>query len=61
MPTDPPLAACTIAGLPISAWLLLIAAVGIGLALEIRFYLLHRPRGRSGDGGSRSVGRGDRG
>lgn len=32
-----------IAGLPWTAWLLLVAAVGIGLALELGFYFTHRP------------------
>ena len=31
-----------ILGLHWTAWLLLAAAVGIGLAIELRFYLKHR-------------------
>jgi len=32
-----------LAGLPPSSWLLLLAAVGIGLLVELRFYVLNRP------------------
>jgi hypothetical protein len=32
-----------IAGLPWGTWLLLIAAISLGLAVELRFYCLHRP------------------
>jgi hypothetical protein len=31
-----------ILGLPWSSWLLLILAVGLGLALSLTFYLIHR-------------------
>jgi len=31
-----------IAGLPWQSWLLLIAAVGIGLVIEFAFYIRHR-------------------
>jgi len=33
-----------IAGLHWTAWLLLAAAVGLGLVIELRFYLAHRGR-----------------
>ena len=33
-------------GLPLSAWLLLVASAGIGLGLELVFYLRHRRRNR---------------
>lgn len=36
-------------GLPIDAWLLLLFAVGLGLALELAFYLGHRGDGRGRD------------
>jgi hypothetical protein len=36
-----------VAGLPLSAWLLLLASFGIGLALELAFYFRHRPRNRA--------------
>lgn len=32
-----------IAGLPWSSWLLLAAAVGLGLGIELVFYFTHRP------------------
>ncbi|MFQ5743493.1 MAG: hypothetical protein ACE5HV_07880 [Acidobacteriota bacterium] len=35
-----------IAGLPWSAWLLLLVAVGLGLAVELIFYFNHRCRRR---------------
>jgi hypothetical protein len=41
-----------IAGLPIGSWLLILIAVGLGLAIELVFYLRHRrcrPADRSGD------------
>lgn len=31
-----------VAGLPIESWLLIVAAVGIGLAVEIAFFRAHR-------------------
>lgn len=31
-----------IAGLPLSSWLLIVASVGAGLAIEIAFYRAHR-------------------
>lgn len=34
-----------IAGLPLSAWVLLIASAGIGLAVELGFYTRYRRRG----------------
>lgn len=34
-----------IAGLPWTAWLLLIVAVGLGLAVELAFYFAHRRPG----------------
>ena len=36
-----------VAGLPLTAWALLIAAVGLGLAIELVFYFKHRRRGAS--------------
>jgi hypothetical protein len=39
-----------IAGLPWTAWLLVLAAVGLGPALVIPFYLRHRPPPVDGDG-----------
>ena len=33
-----------IAGLPLSSWLLIVASVGAGLAIEIAFYRAHRRR-----------------
>ena len=36
-------------GLPIDAWLLLLFAVGLGLALELAFYLGHRGDARGRD------------
>ena len=33
-----------IAGMPVDAWLLLIVAVGLGLALELAFYRAQRRR-----------------
>ena len=36
-----------LAGLPWSAWLLLIAAIGIGLVIELIFYFNHRQAGRA--------------
>lgn len=33
-----------IAGLPWTAWVLLLAAVGLGLAIELTFYVNHRRR-----------------
>jgi hypothetical protein len=35
-----------IAGLPWTAWILLIASVGVGLAIELVFYLKHRAASR---------------
>ena len=43
-----------IAGLPLSAWLLILAADGIGLAIVVRFYLRHRRRATPSDGPSRA-------
>jgi hypothetical protein len=44
-----------IAGLPVSSWLLLLFAVGTGLALVLPFWISQRRRrdedGSSGDGG----------
>lgn len=37
-----------IAGLDWTVWLLFLAAVGLGLAVEVRFYLGHRRRRRAG-------------
>lgn len=37
-----------IAGLPWTAWLLWIAAVGLGLAIELVFYMRHRRRDENG-------------
>jgi len=39
-----------IAGLPVDAWLLLVAAVGLGLTLELAFYRARR-RERAGEDG----------
>ena len=36
-----------IAGLPWTAWLLLIASVGIGLSIVLVFYFTHRRNGAS--------------
>ena len=36
-----------IAGLPWTAWLLLIASAGLGLAIVLRFYFTHRQNGTS--------------
>lgn len=35
-----------IAGLPVTAWLLLLASVGVGLAIEVGFFRRHRLRDR---------------
>jgi hypothetical protein len=43
MSRGPLIAIEAIAGLPWGTWLLLIAAVSLGLVLGIRFYVLHRP------------------
>jgi hypothetical protein len=39
-----------IAGLPWTAWLLVLAAVGLGPALVIPFYLRHRPSAADDEG-----------
>ncbi len=36
-----------IAGLPWTAWLLLIASVGLGLSIVLAFYFTHRRNGAS--------------
>ncbi len=36
-----------IAGLPWTAWLLLIASVGLGLSIMLAFYFTHRRNGAS--------------
>ncbi|MDA2930844.1 hypothetical protein MYX84_13015 [Acidobacteria bacterium AH-259-O06] len=36
-----------VAGLPLTAWALLIAAVGLGLVIELVFYFKHRRRSTS--------------
>ena len=41
-----------ILGLPWTAWLLLTASVGAGLALELRFYLRNRPPRQGHRGGN---------
>jgi len=38
-----------IAGLPWTAWLLLVVSIGLGLAVELRFYLSQRKRGSTKD------------
>lgn len=37
-----------VAGLPLESWILVGAAVGIGLAIEIAFFVAHRRRHHSG-------------
>lgn len=44
-----------VAGLPIESWLLVVASVGIGLAIEIAFFRAHRrAERRRGPGNLRS-------
>lgn len=46
-----------VAGLPVESWLLIVAAVGIGLAIEIAFFRAHRrAERRRGAGDLRSSG-----
>ncbi len=47
-----------IGSLPWTAWLLVFAAVGIGLTLELFFFLSHRRQGRKNESTTR--GRDDR-
>ena len=46
MPIDWTLVAPPITALPLSTWLLLIAAIVPGLILALRFYAIHRGRDR---------------
>jgi hypothetical protein len=48
-----------IAGLHWTAWLLLLAAVGLGLAVELRFYFGHRRNGSGGPSRSTEDGGGE--
>ena len=45
-----------IAGLSWTAWLLLIASVGLGLSIVLVFYLSHRRNGTSGSSGLEETG-----
>lgn len=47
-----------IAGLPATAWLLIVAAGGLGLAVELVFYLRHRRRWTQEGEGSGQARRG---
>ncbi len=45
-----------IAGLPWTAWLLLIVSVGLGLSIVLVFYRTHRRNGASGSSGLEETG-----
>ena len=45
-----------IAGLPWTAWLLLIVSVGLGLSVVLVFYLTHRRNGAAGSDGLEETG-----
>ncbi len=44
-----------IAGLPWTAWLLLIASVGLGLSIVLTFYFSHRRNGASDSAGMTEI------
>jgi hypothetical protein len=45
-----------IAGLPATAWLMILAAGGLGLAVELAFFLRHRRRVAAPGEGDRRTG-----